>query len=71
MSSLARALLVIKNNGPSLAVQELRLHLPMQGVRVWVRSLVGKLRSHTPGGQKTKNIKGNKYCNKFNKDLQK
>ena len=32
-------------------VQWLRLHLPMQGVRV--RSLVGELKSHMPWGQKT------------------
>ena len=30
--------------GTSLAVQWLRIHLPMQGT--WVRSLVGELRSH-------------------------
>ena len=34
------------------AVQGLRLRLPMQGM--WVRSLVGELRSHVPRGQKTK-----------------
>ena len=33
-------------------VQWLRLHLPMQGVQV--RSLIGKLRSHMPHGQKPK-----------------
>ena len=38
--------------GTSLAVQWLRLHLPMQGVQVG--SLVGELRSHMPWGQKTK-----------------
>ena len=38
--------------GTSLAVQWLRLCLPMQGL--WVRSLVGKLRSHMPCGQKPK-----------------
>ena len=38
--------------GTSLAVQRLRLHLPMQ--RIWVRTLVGELRSHMPRGQKTK-----------------
>ena len=36
----------------SLAVQWLRLHFPMQGVRI--QSLVGELRSHMPHGQKTK-----------------
>lgn len=40
--------------GISLVVQGLRFLLPMQGVRV--QSLVGKLRSHMPHGQKTKNI---------------
>ena len=42
----------IKKNkeGTSLAVQWLRLHLPVQGVRV--RSLVGELRSHMLRGQK-------------------
>ena len=34
-------------------VQGLRLCLPMQ--RVWVRSLVGELRSHMPWGQKNQN----------------
>ena len=38
--------------GTSLAVQWLGLRLPMQGV--WVRSLVGEIRSHMPHGQKTK-----------------
>ena len=38
--------------GTSLAVQCLRFRLPMQGV--WVRSLVGELRSHMPRSQKTK-----------------
>ena len=38
-----------------LVVRWLRLHLPMQGV--WVQSLVSKLRSHRPLGQKTKQNK--------------
>ena len=38
--------------GTSLAVQWLRLRLPIQGVRV--RSLVGELISHMSRGQKTK-----------------
>ena len=38
--------------GTSLAVQWLRLCLPMQGVQV--RSLLQKLRSHMPRGQKNK-----------------
>ena len=41
-----------KNEGTSLEVQGLRPHLLMQ--RVWVQSLVGKLSSHMPCGQKTK-----------------
>ena len=36
--------------GTSLAVQWLRVHLPMQ--RVQVQSLVGELRSHMSHGQK-------------------
>ena len=40
-----------RHEGPSLAVQWLRLCLPMLGVRV--RSLVRELRSHMPDGQKT------------------
>ena len=51
----------------SLVVQWLRLHFPMQGVRV--RSLVGERGSHMPHCQKTKNIKQKQYCNKFNKDF--
>ena len=38
--------------GTPLAVQRLRLRLPMQGV--WVKSLVRELRCHMPCGQKTK-----------------
>ena len=34
--------------GPSLVGQWLRIHLPMR--ETWVVSLVGKLRSHMPGG---------------------
>ena len=47
----------------SLAVQWLRLRLPVQGV--WVRSLVRELRSHG----KIKHIKQKQYYNKFNKDF--
>ena len=39
-------LVKIHSLGNSLAVQRLRLALPLQGVRV--RSLVGELRSHMP-----------------------
>ena len=50
-----------------LVFQWLELHLPMQGVQV--QSLVRKLRSHMPGGQKTEKVKQKQYCNKFNKDF--
>ena len=53
--------------GTSLAVQWLRLRLPMQGVQV--QSLDRELRSHMPHHQKTKNIRQKQYCNKFNKDF--
>ena len=46
----------------SIAVQWLRLRLPMQGVQV--QSLVRKLRFH----EKIKHIKQKQYHNKFNKD---
>ena len=36
-----------QQGGTSLAVQWLKIHLPMQGM--WVQSLVGELRSHIPG----------------------
>jgi len=52
------------NQGTSLVVQWLRLHLAMQGV--WVRPLVSKLRPHIPCGQKRKQ---KQYCNKFSKDF--
>ena len=55
--------------GTSLAVQWLKLHLPMQ--RVQVRSLVGELRSYMSHSQKKQNIKQKQYCDKFNKDLKK
>ena len=53
--------------GYPLVVKRLRLHLLVQGMRV--QSLVGKLRSHMSGGQKTQNIKQKQYWNKVNKDL--
>ena len=58
---------LIKNNHPeiSLAVQRLRLCLPIQGVQI--QSLVGKLRPHMPGSQKKKS-KSNAVT-KFNKLL--
>ena len=55
--------------GTSLAVQWLRLCLPMQGVQV--RYLVGELRSHVPHSQKNQKVRQKQYCNKFNKDLKK
>ena len=57
----------------SLVAQWLRLCLPMQGV--WVRSLVGELRSHMPHSppqkKNPKSIKQKQYCNEFNKDFKK
>ena len=54
-----------------MAVQWLRVCLPMQGVQV--RSLVGELRHHIPQGQKKKTFKKkknrNSIVNKFKKDL--
>ena len=44
----------LKDVGTSLVVQWLKLHLPMQGVRV--QSLVGELRSYKTQGQKSQNI---------------
>ena len=49
----------------SLVVQWLGLCLPMQ--KMWVQSLVGKLKSHIPQGLKNQNMKQKQYCNKFNK----
>ena len=56
-----------KNEGTSLEVQGLRLHLLMQ--RVQVQSLVGELSSHMACGQKNQNINWKQYCNKFNKSF--
>ena len=53
--------------GTSLAVQWLRLHLPLQGV--WVQSLVGELRFPRTSQPKNQNIRQKQYCNKFNKDF--
>ena len=52
-------------------IQWLKLHFPIQGVRV--QSLVGDLGSHTPHSQKKKkqNIKQEQYCHKFNKEFEK
>ena len=52
--------------GLSLSVQWLQLHLPMQGVWVW--PLGGELRSYMPRGQKSKTKQKQNY-NKFNKDF--
>ena len=53
--------------GTSLAVQWLRPHFPVQGVRVQTR--VGKLRSHMTHGPKNQNVKQKQNCNKCNKDF--
>ena len=50
-----------------LAVQWLRLCLPMKGMQV--QSLVGEIRPYMPPGWKTKNIKQKQYCNKFDQRL--
>ena len=55
--------------GTSLAVQWLRLHLPVQGVRV--RSLVRERRFPHASRPKNQNMKQKQYCNKFNKDFKK
>ena len=47
-----RNMILIQNAGTCLAVQWLRLHLPMQGAQV--QSLVGEVRSHMPHSQKIK-----------------
>ena len=57
------------STGASLVVQHLRLSPPMQGI--WVRFLVGGLRSCMPRGQKNQNIKRKQSCKKFNKDFKK
>ena len=54
--------------GTSLAVQWLRLHLPMQGVQG--PSLIRELGSHMPC-KKNQNIKQKQYCKKFNKEVKK
>ena len=64
--------LKIKDAGTSLAVQWLRLRLPMQGV--WVQSLVGELGSHMPHGQKKQTniknpIKQKQHCTNSIKTL--
>ena len=53
--------------GTSLVVQWLRLYFPRQGV--WVRSLIGELRSHMLQGQKINTVKQKQSYNKFNKDF--
>ena len=53
--------------GTSLEVQWLKFCLTMRGVQVG--SLVRKLKSHMPRGQKNQNIKQKWYCNKFNKNF--
>ena len=51
-SGLLKGLNEILSYWTSLAVQWLRLHLPLQAV--WVRSLVREPRSYMPHGQKTR-----------------
>ena len=50
--TVAKMIVLKHQSGTSLEVQWLTCRLPMQGVRV--QSLVKKLRSHRPDGQKTK-----------------
>ena len=64
---MARKDPIKKNTRTSLAIQWLRVRLPMQGA--WVPSLVGELRSHISPWPKIQNIKQSQYCNKFNKDF--
>ena len=53
--------------GTSLAVQRLRLQLPMQGVQVQHLALeAGIPHASQP---KNQNIKQKQYCSKFNKDF--
>ena len=53
-------------SGTSLAVQWLRLCLPMQAGLI--QSLVRELKSHSPWDQNIKK-KQKQYCDKFNKDF--
>ena len=67
MHTLSQKVLNWKIWGTSLAVQQLGLCLPMQGM--WIQSLVGKLRSHMPIGKTPAYKQQKQYCNKFNKDF--
>ena len=51
----------------SLPIQWLRLHLPMQGVRV--RSLVWEVRSYVLCSPRNENVKQKRNSSKFNKDF--
>ena len=54
-----------KNESGLLAVQWLRLHLPVH--KVQVQSLVQEQRSHMPHSHKS--LKQKSYCNKFKEDF--
>ena len=58
-------ILIKKYIRTSLVVKWLRVRLPVQGVHV--QFLIGELRSHVPGCQKTQNVKQKQCCEKFNK----
>ena len=60
-------LIKIDGLGTSLPIQWLRLHLPMQGVRV--RSLVWEVRSYVLCSLINENVKQKRYSSKFNKDF--
>lgn len=59
-----RSLRVKKEVCTSLVLQGLGLPFPGQGG--WVQPLVGELKSHVPHSQRTKNVKQNQCCKKFN-----
>ena len=69
-SLLAMALTAVSDGYQSLSDHPIVKTLPFRARGV-VQSLVGKLRSHMPQGQKNpkQTIKQKQYCNKFNKDL--
>ena len=58
---------LIESKGISLAVQRLKLCLPVQGV--WVQYLVGELRLPYALWPNNQNIKQNHYCKIVNKDF--
>ena len=65
MGMNTKSVLIISHNiiGTYQEAQQLRLHLPMQGVQV--RSLVRELRSHMPWGPRNQNIKQKQYYDKI------